>query len=121
MAIIVSFVGVFTAMIGLISAIQPGLFIGVFGQLKSSSRFWAAIIARALFAVTFFVAAPACRFPIVIYIVGGILIAAAITVLIVGQQRLNSFIDWWLARPGLIRVSALLGVAFGILLLCAGA
>ena len=120
MAIIVSFVDVFTAMIGLISAIQPGLLIGFVGPLNSLSRFWAAIIVRVLFAATFFVAAPD-RFPIVIYIIGGILIAAVITVLIGGQPRLSSFNDWWLARPGLIRVSALLGVAFGILLLCAGA
>ena len=67
------------------------------------------------------VAALHCRFPLAVWIVGGSAIVAAMALVILGQKRLDSLIAWWLGRQGLIRTSAVFALAFGVLLVYAGA
>ena len=43
-----------------------------------------------------------------------IAVVAAVMILVMGQARLDRFVDWWLARPdAVMRVSCLFAAAFG--------
>ncbi len=79
-----------------------------------------AVVIRLVLGAMFLAVAPDCRAPQVIRVVGAISIVAAIAILILGRVRLDAFIEWWLGRPELIRVSATAVIAFGGLLVYAG-
>lgn len=47
-------------------------------------------------------------------LIAAISIFAAVGILFMGRERLDSLIDWWLSRPdGLLRLSALFAATFG--------
>ncbi|MBP89318.1 MAG: hypothetical protein CMJ64_21830 [Planctomycetaceae bacterium] len=121
MAYTVSLVGIFATVIGLLGLISPQRLADIVGHWQGPTRFWAAITARLAFGAFFLVAAPMCRLPIVVRVVGAITIIAALTILIIGQSRLDIFIAWWLRQPKLVRISALFAFGFGLLLIYAGA
>ena len=57
-----------------------------------------------------------------VQVIGIIAIVAAASALLVGRERLDRLIDWWLERPPIIvRMSAAFAAGFGILMVFAGA
>jgi hypothetical protein len=47
-------------------------------------------------------------------LIAAISIFAAVGILFIGRERLDSLIDWWLSRPdALLRLSALFAATFG--------
>ena len=70
--------------------------------------------------VLLLVVAPDCRLPIVIQAVDGVSIVAASVLLVIGRSRLDTFIEWWLTRPELLRVFGATAAALGALLVYAG-
>jgi hypothetical protein len=57
------------------------------------------------------------RHPHVMRVLAAIAIFAAVMLLIMGRERLDRLIGWWLSRSdGLLRVSALFAAAFGVFL-----
>ena len=122
MSVVVSILGVLAAMIGLMGLANPKTIVGLVEHWRGATRYHLAVGVRMVLGVIFLVVAPSCRLPILVQVLGVISIVAAIVILIAGQERLDSFISWWLKRPpGVIRVSALFAFAFGILLVYAGA
>ena len=122
MSVVVSILGVLAAMIGLMGLANPKTIVGLVEYWRGPTRYYVAVGVRMVLGVIFLVVAPSCRLPILVQVLGVISIVAAIVILIAGQERLDSFISWWLKRPpGVIRVSALFAFAFGILLVYAGA
>jgi len=122
MAVIVSILGVLVAAIGLMGIVQPRRIIDLVEYWRGPTRFRLAIVVRLVLGCVLLVVAPTCRLPIVVNLIGAIAIVAAVVIRIVGQKRLDSFIAWWLAHPpALIRLSVLFAVAFGVLLVYAGA
>ncbi|MGB6044646.1 MAG: hypothetical protein WBF93_15915 [Pirellulales bacterium] len=122
MPLIVSMIGGLTAAIGLAGVIQPQLLIHLIQRWGGSSRFWAAVVMRLVIGGFMLVAASSCRHPSVVYTIGAIAVAAAVIILGFGERRLDAFIGWWLAKPpSLMRVSALFAMAFGGLMIFAGA
>ncbi len=122
MAYVVSIFGVLITLIGLIGIVVPRYFIEVIGNWKSESRFIAAVGIRMVMGVICLLAAPASRMPVVVQVIGIIAIVAAASALLVGRERLDRLIDWWLERPPIIvRMSAAFAAGFGILMVFAGA
>ena len=122
MAYIVSIFGALITLIGLVGIVVPRYFIEVIGNWEAESRFIAAVGIRMVMGVICLSAAPASRMPVVVQVIGIIAIAAAAVALLVGLERLNRLIDWWLGRPPIVvRMSAAFAAGFGILLVFAGA
>ena len=121
MAIIVSIFGILIILIGVMGIAKPQRLIDFFEHWHGPTRFWIAILVRVVLGVALLAVAPTCRLPMFVRILGVISLVAALGILILGRARLDSFIRWWLMRPALIRFSAIVAVAFGVLLVYAGA
>lgn len=114
MRIIVAGIGIFGVLIGLLGLLAPDRFRNVFKGMTSQTRFLAAIIVRLIVGVLFWVAADELRLTEVMRIIAAISIFAAVAILIMGRERLDGLIDWWLSRSdGLLRSSALFAATFG--------
>ncbi len=122
MAIIVSVLGVLIAAIGLLGVAKPKSLIDLAAYWRNPTRFWVAVLFRLILGVVLLFAAPTCRLPMLVRVVGILAIVAAVGILALGPTRLDAFIRWWLVRsPAFIRSWALIAVAFGVLLIYAGA
>ena len=122
MAYIVSIFGALITLIGLVGIVVPRYFIEVIGNWEAESRFIAAVGIRMVMGVICLSAAPASRMPVVVQVIGIIAIVAAAVALLVGLERLNRLVEWWLGRPPIVvRMSAAFAAGFGVLLVFAGA
>ena len=122
MAIVVSVIGVLAAVIGLMGLVQPRRIADIVEYWHGPTRFWLAIGVRLVMGTVMLIAAPECRLPVVVRVIGIIAIVAAVILLFIGQKRLDAFIAWWLARPpNVIRISAVFAMAFGVLIIWSGA
>ncbi len=122
MVYVVSILGVLITLIGLVGIVVPRSFVQVIGGWEAESRFIAAVGIRMVMGVICLSAAPASRMPVVVQVIGIIAIAAAAVALLVGLERLNRLVEWWLGRPPIIvRMSAAFAAGFGVLLVFAGA
>jgi multisubunit Na+/H+ antiporter MnhG subunit len=112
--IIVAGIGIFGVLIGMLGLLAPDRFRNQFKRMTSQTRFLAAIIVRLIVGALFWLAADELRLTAVMRIIAALSIFAAVAILIMGRERLDSLIDWWLSRPdGLLRLSALFAATFG--------
>ncbi len=122
MAIGVTLLGVVITMVGATGLIIPSRLTCWIGRMPPSIRFKTAVVIRLVIGVYCVVAAPQCRQPVVVMAVGILALVAALTIAVLGQRRLDAFVGWWLGQSAaLIRLSSLCAVAFGVLLVVAGA
>jgi hypothetical protein len=121
MAIIVSALGVAIVLLGAVGVASPRRLIGLVGQWDGPGRFRLAIVIRVLLGVALLAVAPACRIPVLVQLIGVVSIVVAFSLLLAGRARMDTVVEWWLTRPELVRAAALLAVAFGALLIYAGA
>ena len=121
MAVIASILGVLIALIGVVGLARPRSLIKLVQHWHSPARFWTAIVVRVVFGVALLAVAPECRLPSLIRAIGVISILAAVAILIMGRARLDCFVGWWLGRADLVRLSAVVAIAFGVLLVYGGA
>ena len=122
MAVMVSILGVVMVAIGVLGVVQPQRLVDFVTYFRRPTRFRIAILVRLVLGIVLLIAAPSCRWPVVVQVVGVIAIVAAVVILACGQKRLDTFIAWWVTRPpAVMRVSALFALAFGALLFYAGA
>ncbi len=81
---------------------------------RGQPRFLFAVIIRVVFGALLLSEAANLKFPLAVKIIGAITILAAVVLLLVGQERMDRFIDWWLKQSDkLLRVSSVLAIAFG--------
>ncbi len=120
MAMIVTALGMLVVLIGVVGLVDPRRLIGLVRHWQGPTRFMFAVGVRLGLGVLLLVVAPDCRLPIVIQAVGGVSIVAASVLLVIGRSRLDTFIEWWLTRPELLRVSGATAAALGALLVYAG-
>jgi len=114
MTILVAILGVFLGLLGLVGLAQPDRFRSMFRSMESRLRFRFAIFTRLGMGALLWWLADELRHPHVMRILAVIALVAAVGVLIMGRERLDRMIDWWLSRPdGLLRVSAIFAAAFG--------
>ncbi|MDH3337554.1 MAG: hypothetical protein OER22_09950 [Gammaproteobacteria bacterium] len=111
-------VGILIAVAGLFGAFSPAQFRRSLGSWSGQSRFWFAVLIRLVMGAVLLLVADELRFSFAMKILGGISVAAGIGVLLMGQRRLDSLVNWWLSRPdSLMRVSTALAAAFGVFLI----
>jgi NAD/NADP transhydrogenase beta subunit len=113
--------GVAVGLVGSIGVVRPtGLVRFVETMWQSPTGFRLAIALRLVLGVVLIVAAPDCRFPQVIRILGIFSLVAAAATAALGHKRLRSFVQWWVGRPlGFVRCWSLVAVAFGCILVYA--
>lgn len=101
------------------------LAVGVFGLIRPHTlaayvRFWGgpmrfrlAVGLRLVVGALLILAAPQCKVPMLIRILGGFAILAGIVILIAGRSRLDETVDWWLGSDVRMRSSALFATVVG--------
>ena len=114
MNVIVAALGVLIVLVGLLGLLSPPRFRAAFERMTSQTRFLVAIILRLGLGVFLWIVADTLRFPQLMRIIAAIAIIAAVGILIMGRERLDKLVDWWLARSdGLLRLSTFAAAAFG--------
>lgn len=114
---LVLLVGVLIALLGLVGVVAPVRFRRLLRSWQSRPRFWFAVLFRLLMGALLLIAADELRFSFAMKVLGGITLAAGIGVLVMGRERLDRMVNWWLARPdGLMRFSTAMAAAFGVFL-----
>ena len=118
MTIIIICFGIAVALLGLIGIIMPERFRKLLGAWRSQPRFLFAVIVRLAFGSLLLAAAAELRFPLAMKILGGVSILAAFVLLLLGRDRLDRLVAWWLRLPDeFLRVSTLFVIIFGVFLI----
>ena len=121
MAIVVTVTGTLIAAIGVFGVTAPARLMKLVDRFRGGAGVWAAAGIRLVVGIAFVLAAPACRWPDFVLVVGIIALLAAVGLPIMGQRRFDAFVAWWMQRPPVvIRGWALVATAFGGLLAYAG-
>ncbi|MCK4463936.1 MAG: hypothetical protein KAU58_06460, partial [Candidatus Omnitrophica bacterium] len=72
------------------------------------------------FGIIFLLAASQCRLTWLIAVLGIWSIIKGVLLLTLGQEKINTYLDWWLNRPtSRTRLLSLIAIAFGILIIYA--
>jgi len=100
MPYVVACFGVLVVVLGLIGVAWPRHLIGVIVGLPPRVRLYVAVSVRLVLGGVFILAAPDCRFPTAILVIGIIAIVAAVTLALLGADRLESMVRWWAQRSG---------------------
>lgn len=99
MAIVVSLAGCSVAAIGLLGVGAPGRLRGLLDRQRTLTAFPMTFGLRIAFGALFLLAAPYCRLPELVRVIGVLELTGAIALLAIGSRRLQVFVDWWLQRP----------------------
>lgn len=117
MRFVVAVLGVLIVLIGLLGLIAPQRFRTALGSMASQPRFLFAVILRLGMGVVLWFVSDELRFPHIMRIIAAISVIAAVGILVMGRERLDRLVDWWLARSnGLLRISTLFAALFGAFL-----
>ena len=121
MAVLVIAFGVLILMIGLLGAVQPQAFIRLIGRLQAQRRLVPiAVVMRLIMGVALLLAASDSRFPRTLWVLGVIALVAAVTILVLGEDRMWRMVKWFTeAPPNLARFGLLCAAAFGAFLIWA--
>ncbi|MFQ5548031.1 MAG: hypothetical protein ACE5FV_07065 [Woeseia sp.] len=118
MKLIIVVFGGLLCLAGLLILVTPDRFKNFMNGWKGQPRFLFAVIVRVLLGAVLLAEAQNLRFPVVMKIIGAIAILAAIVLLLVGQERTDRFIDWWMRMPDrALRSWSVFALAFGVFLI----
>jgi hypothetical protein len=115
MTVILIVLGSVICLISLFAIAFPGRLHGATKSVTVTTplRFKACGV-RILFGVIMTLAAGSSRFPQTLRIIGILLIVVGVTVLLLGNARVQALMDWFLRRgPNAIRVGGIIGLLFG--------
>jgi hypothetical protein len=114
MTLLVAAFGAPIFLLGIVGLVQPDRFRSYIGGIDSHLRFVMAVAIRVVMGGLLWWLAEDLRHTPFMRILAVIAIFAAVGILLMGQGRLNTLVDWWLSRSdGLLRFSALLAAVFG--------
>jgi hypothetical protein len=112
--LLITLFGVLICLAGLVILIVPDQFRNAMNKWTGQPRFLFAVIIRVVLGAILLSEAATLKFPLAMKIIGAISILAAVVLLLIGQERMDRFIDWWLKQSDkLLRVSSVLAIAFG--------
>lgn len=121
MAFLVSLAGIGVAGIGLLGVAAPNQLANLLARWRVLTGLPVTLALRLGFGTLFVVAAPHCRFPDFVCLVGVFELIGAVTLVGLGGARLQRFVEWWLDRPAsFVRYWCATALAFGVLLAYAG-
>ena len=121
MAFLVSLAGVGVAGIALLGIATPSQLANLLARWRVLTGIPVTLALRLGFGTLFVLAAPSCRFPGFVRLIGVLELSGAVALVVSGAARLQRFVEWWLARPpSFVRYWCLAALAFGVLLAYAG-
>ena len=120
LAIVAGF-GVIVAGVGIIGLVRPQSLLDLVERgWKSPAALYFAIGVRLFLGVVLIAAAPDCRYPQAIRILGIVALVAAAAGAVLGRRRLTVFVDWWVKQStGFVRAWCGFALAFGGFLISA--
>ncbi len=115
MTLLVALIGALIALLGATGLVRPSTLLGMLDSVWRTRRgLYGVVAVRLCFGVILVVAAPECRYPTAVRVLGVISIVAAMLVPVLGLERVRALVDWWAARPPLlIRSWACAAIALG--------
>ena len=118
MKLFIVLIGALICLAGLVILIAPEKFKSVMNNWTGQPRFLFAVIVRIVFGAILLAEAANLKYPLAMQIIGGISIVAAIAILLIGQDRLDRFIAYWMRLSDkLLRFWSLFALAFGAFLI----
>ncbi|MFA5146644.1 MAG: hypothetical protein WC515_04650 [Candidatus Omnitrophota bacterium] len=118
MVILARMVGVVIVCMGTVIALNPAVFRRVIDFWSRGNNVYMAGAMRLVFGTIFILAAPQCRFPRVVSILGVLMLIGAAVVFLLGPKRIKYIFDWWQKKPpAVMRVMGLLAISIGALVL----
>ena len=120
MAKAVLVVGAVIVLGGAFGVVAPLLFRGWAGACRSRPMLYVAALVRLSLGVLLLLAAPACRFTVLIQVLGVVAIFAVVVMFMLGQQRIDAMFDWWGRQSAtIVRAWATVAVILGAVLIFA--
>ncbi len=114
MKTLIALFGALICLAGLAILIFPEKFKNIMNRWRGQPRFLFAVIIRIVFGALLLSEAANLKFPLAVKIIGAISILAAVVLLLVGQERMDRFINWWMKQSdNILRVSSVLAFALG--------
>lgn len=114
MKTVIALFGLAICVAGLMILIAPDRFKALMNRWQGPPRFVFAVIVRVFLGALLWFAAANLKFPLVIKIIAAISILAAVVLLVVGQKRMDRFVDWWMRMPNnVLRIWSIFAFAFG--------
>ncbi len=114
MTLLIAIFGGLVLIIGAAGVIFPEKLMNAIAEWRSPTRLYTAVGMRLILGIILILAAPECRFPLAIRVLGGVAIVAAVVLFLLGEERFNAFVDWWAAKPAsVIRFWCVFALAFG--------
>ena len=118
MKLFIVLIGALICLAGLVILIAPEKFKSVMNNWTGQPRFLFAVIVRIVFGAILLAEAANLKYPLAMQIIGAISIVAAIAILLIGQDRLDRFIAYWMRLSDkLLRFWSLFALAFGAFLI----
>ncbi len=112
--ILIALLGVLICLGGLTILILPEKFENIMNRWTGQPRFLFAVIIRVVLGAILLSEAANLKFPLAMKIIGAIIILAAVVLLLVGQERMDRFIDWCMKQSeNVFRVASALAIVFG--------
>jgi hypothetical protein len=117
--IIIALVGGLICLAGLFILVSPEKFRKVFNKFSGQPRFLFAVIVRIIIGAILLLEASNLKFTLAMQIIGGISILAAIVLLLMGQDRMDRMIDWFMSKTSdtVMRVWSVFAIVFGAFLI----
>ena len=120
MAKAVFVVGAVIVLGGAFGVVAPLVFRGWAGACRSRPMLYVAALVRLSLGVLLLLAAPACRFTVLIQVLGVVAIFAVVVMFMLGQQRIDAMFDWWGRQSAtIVRAWATVAVILGAVLIFA--
>ena len=114
MKIIIAAFGALVCLAGLVILMAPDRFRAVMNNWTGQPRFLFAVIVRIVFGAILLAEAANLKFPLAMKIIGGISVVAAVVLLLIGQERMDRIIDWFMSLSDeIFRLVSIIPIAFG--------
>jgi hypothetical protein len=121
MTLAIAVLGLLVLALGALGVARPrSLMTLVERPWRSRAGLYVAVAFRAVVGVLLLAAASGTRFPWIVGAIGVLSVAAAVTLPVLGYERLRKQVDWWMARPdGFVRGWSVAACLFGAFLVLA--
>jgi hypothetical protein len=102
MAFLVTLFGLIIAAVGVVGMVRPAQLVAGMLNWPAAVLLAVAVAVRLVLGIVFVLAAPSCRLPRVMYVLGIVALFAALVVLLLGPDRVQSLVQWWAGQPSLV-------------------
>ncbi len=117
MTVIIALSGAVIAAACAVGLARPAVFRAMFDRLGEQAAWVSAVVIRLLFGTLLLITADDLRFSDVMNALGWVVIVAAVVLLLLGPERFDRFVRWWLALSDTaFRASLAFAAVFGLLL-----